>query len=217
MPKTAALNVSVSKLQDKVMPATWLQRQRIAPGPPSWTGASLGGCLAELSSAGAAPSLTLAFRLVRERPQQGEPVAWITQTGSTFFPPDVADGGVDVAALPVIRVSDITESVRVADQLARSGAFGLVVIDLGECLDLPIAVQARLAEQAIAHGTLVLCLTLKTDRQPSLGSLVSVRGQSRRARHGKGRFACQVHVLKDKRRGPGWVDEEWCRGPDGLR
>lgn len=216
MSKTAALNVSVSKLQDKVMPATWLQRQRIAPGPPSWTGASLGGCLAELSSAGAAPSLTLAFRLVRERQQQGEPVAWITQTGSTFFPPDVADGGVDVAVLPVIRVSDVTESVRVADQLTRSGAFGLVVIDLGECLDLPIAVQIRLAEHALTHGTLILCLTLKTDRQPSLGSLVSVRGQSRRARLGMGRFACQVHVLKDKRRGPGWVDEEWCRGPDGL-
>ena len=197
MSKAAAVSGSVSKLRGKVMPATWLQRQRIAPGPPSWTGASLGGCLAELSSAGAAPSLTLACRLVRELQHQGEPVAWITQTASTFFPPDVADGA--------------------ADQLARSGAFGLVVIDLGECLDLPIAVQTRLAEHALTHGTLILCLTIKTDRQPSLGSLVSVRGQSRRARHGKGRFACQVYVLKDKRRGPGWVDEEWCRGPDGLR
>ncbi len=215
MATTTASNKAA--LLNKVVPATWLQRNLAVPGPPSWTGASLGGCLAELSSAGAAPSLTLAFRLVRDLQQQGEPVAWITQTGSTFFPPDVADGGVDVAALPVIRVSDVTESVRVADQLARSGAFGLVVIDLGECLDLSIAVQTRLAEQAIAHGTLVLCLTLKTDRQPSLGSLVSVRGHSRRARHGKGRFACQVHVLKDKRRGPGWMDEEWCRGPDGLR
>ena len=96
--------------------------------------------------------------------------------------------------LPVIRVAGVTESARAADQLARSGAFGLVVIDLGECLDLPIAVQTRLAEHALTHGTLILCLTIKTDRQPSLGSLVSVRGQSRRARHGKGRFACQVHV-----------------------
>lgn len=217
MSKAAAVSGSVSTLRGKVMPATWLQRQRIAPGPPSWTGASLGGCLAELSSAGAAPSLTLACRLVRELQQQGEPVAWITQTASTFFPPDVADGGVDMAALPVIRVAGVTESTRAADQLARSGAFGLVVIDLGECLDLPIAIQTRLAEHALTHGTLILCLTIKTDRQPSLGSLVSVRGQSRRARHGKGRFACQVHVLKDKRRGPWWVDEEWCRGPDGLR
>ena len=69
--------------------------------------------------------------------------------------------------------------------------------------------------KALAHETLILCLTKKTDRQPSLGSLVSVRGQAHRIHQGH-RFMCQVHVLKDKRRGPGWTDEEWCRGPDGL-
>ena len=196
---------------------SWLQRNLTTPAPPTWTNAALGGCLAELSSAGAAPSLTLAFGLVRQVQQQSEPVAWITQAESTFFPPDAADGGVDVTALPVIRLAGVRQCVRAADQLARSGAFGLLVIDLGECLDLPLAVQTRLAEQALTHGTLILCLTTKTDRQPSLGSLVSIRGHSRRTRHGDDRFACQVQVLKDKRRGPGWTDLEWCRGPDGLR
>lgn len=197
--------------------ATWLQRNLASPGPPSWTSSALGGCLAELSSAGAATSLTLAFSLVLDVQRHGEPVAWIARADSTFFPPDAADGGVDVTALPVIRVPGVPQSVRAADQLARSGAFGLVVLDLGECLDLPIAVETRLAEQALRHGTLILCLTAKTDRQPSLGSLVAVRGQSRRARLGEDRFACQVRILKDKRRGPGWRDEELCRGPDGLR
>ena len=196
---------------------SWLQRGLTPPPAAAWTGAALGGCLAELSGAGAAPSLTLALGLVRQVQREEEPVAWITRTGSTFFPPDAAEGGVDLAALPVIRLDGVRQRLRAADQLARSGAFGLLVVDLGDCLDLPLAVQTRLAEQALAHGTLILCLTEKTERQPSLGSLVAVRSQARCIRHGPDRFACQVQALKDKRRGPGWTDQEWCRGPDGMR
>ena len=196
---------------------TWVNRALSAPAPAAWTSAALGGCLAELSGTDASPSLTLAFGLVRQVQQRGEPVAWISPPESTFFPPDAADGGVDLAALPVIRLAGVRRRVRAAEQLARSGAFGLLVVDLGDRLDLPLAVQTRLAEQALTHGTLVLCLTEKTERQPSLGSLVAVRGHTRRIRRGDGRFACQVRVLKDKRRGPGWSAEEWCRGPDGVR
>ncbi|MCE2515439.1 MAG: recombinase A [Acidobacteria bacterium] len=196
---------------------SWLQRRLAAPAPAAWTAAALGGCLAELAGTGAAPSLTLAMGLVREAQREDEPVAWITRAASTFFPPDAAEGGVDLAGLPVIRLDGLRQRLRAADRLARSGAFGLLVVDLGDCLDLPLAVQTRLAEQALAHGTLILCLTEKTERQPSLGSLVAVRGQARCIRHGPDRFACRVQALKDKRRGPGWTDQEWCRGPDGLR
>ena len=196
---------------------SWLRRSLTRPAPAAWTLAALGGCLAELSAAGPAPALTLAFGLVREAQRRGEPAAWIGRAGSTFFPPDAAAGGVDLAALPVILLDDARRRLRAADRLARSGAFGLLVVDLGGRLDLPLAVQTRLAEQALAHGTLVLCLTEKTERQPSLGSLVAVRVQARRVRHGPDRFACRVRALKDKRRGPGWTDQEWCRGPDGVR
>ena len=112
---------------------------------------------------------------------------------------------------------DRRQCLRAAEQLARSGAFDLLVIDLGGYLDLPLAAQTRLAGQALAHGTLILCLTTKTEDQPSLGSLVSVRVHARRIRQGDGRFVCRVRALKDKRRGPGWSDEVWCRGPDGVR
>ena len=197
----------------------WAQRSRMpSPAPGRWTRAALGSCLAELSGAAGGPSLTLACSLVREVQQQGEPVAWVTRPGSTFYPPDVADGGIDLAALPVIRLDDVRDRLLAADQLTRSGAFGLLVLDLVEDgPGLPLAVQSRLSEQAIAHGALVLCLTAKTERQPSLGSLVTVRGQARRIRRGNGRYACRVEVLKDKRRGPGWTDEEDRRGPDGVR
>jgi len=196
---------------------SWVRRSLTRQATAAWTLAALGGCLAELSGAGPAPALTLAFGLVREAQRRGEPAAWISRTESTFFPPDVAEGGIDLAALPVILLGDVRHRLRAADRLARSGAFGLLVVDLGARLDLPLAVQTRLAEQALAHGTLILCLTEKTERQPSLGSLVAIRGQARCIRYGPDRFACRVHALKDKRRGPGWTDQEWCRGPDGMR
>ena len=194
----------------------WLQRSLCAPPPPAWTSAALGGCLAELSGEPGAPSLTLAFGLVRQVQQRGEPAAWLARADSTFYPPDAAEGGVDLAALPVIRLAGVRQRLQAAEQLARAGAFGLLVVDLGACRDLPLSAQTRLADQAVAHGTLILCLTAKTEQQPSLGSLVSVRGHALRIRRGTGRFACRVQALKDKRRGPGWTDEEWCRGPDGL-
>ena len=79
--------------------------------------------LAELSGAGASPSLTLAFSLVHQVQRHGEPVAWITRAESTFFPPDAAEGGVDLAALPVIRLPGRRQCLRAAEQLARFRRF----------------------------------------------------------------------------------------------
>ena len=118
---------------------SWVRRSLTQPAPAAWTLAALGGCLAELSGAGPAPALTLAFGLVREAQRRGEPAAWISRTESTFFPPDAAAGGVDLAALPVILLDDVRHRLRAADRLARSGAFGLLVVDLGDRLDLPLA------------------------------------------------------------------------------
>ena len=198
----------------------WLQRSQRAlsfAGKREWTVAALGGCLAELSGGRDATLLTVAFGLVHQVQQQGEPAAWISSNENTFFPPDVAGGGVDLSALPVIRLASLQRRLTAIEQLVSSGAFGVVVADLEECVDLPLAVQTRLAEQALAQNTLVLCLTVKTAQQPSLGSLVAIRAHARRIRDSDGRFNCQVHALKDKRYGPDWVDEEWCCGPIGVR
>jgi len=188
-----------------------------APAEPAWESAALGGCLAELSGAGAAAILTLAFALVLDAQRQGEPVAWVSQADSTFFPPDAGDGGVDLDALAVVRVPRVPQLFRAADHLARSGAFGLLVLDLGPCAPMPMPVQTRLAGLATRHGTLILCLTEKREKEPSLGSLISLRGEVAREHRGDNRFACAVRALKDKRRGPGWAHTELCRGPHGLR
>jgi recombination protein RecA len=184
---------------------------------PKWRLSIFSGRFGEISGNSAGASLSLVFQLVLEAQKQGEPVAWITSRKSTFFPPDAADAGIDLSALAVIRAPDTLAAARATEHLLRSGAFGLVVMDLGAKAYLPIHVQARLAGQARQHDTALLCITEKESNRPSLGSLVSLRAHTARTQKEKNRFRCEAHILKDKRRGPGWEYVEVYRGPDGLR
>jgi len=129
--------------------------------------------------------------------------------------------------------------VRAASRLARSGGFGLIVVDLAgaslaaasgrssgrrgrDLLDaarmteVPLPLQSRLTGLAQTHDVAVVFLTEKTRDLPSLGTLVSFRGASRRERDERGRYLCRVEAIKDKRRGPGWSHTEVRRGPAGL-
>jgi recombination protein RecA len=165
----------------------------------------------------ASASLTLAFRIVLEAQRRGEPAAWIARGDSVFYPPDAADAGIDLAALVVVRAADAPAAARAADHLLRSGGFGLVVLDRGRGARLPIHALTRLAGLAKKHDAALLCLTEGDGRDASLGSPVSLRVRARRVERGPDGFRCELHVLKDKRRGPGWGHGEVCRGPDGLR
>jgi len=184
--------------------------------PPSWQLSVFKGRLGEISGSHACAVLTLAFRLVLEAQRQGQPVAWVSRKDSAFYPPDAAGVGIDLAALPVVWTPAPRETARVADYLVRSGAFGLVVLDYGENARMPIAAQSRLVGLAKKHETALLCLTEKEGEHPSLGSLVAVRVDATRKERLGGRFRCEAHVLKDKRRKPGWTHAEVFRGPDGL-
>ncbi|MCG8589315.1 MAG: recombinase A [Proteobacteria bacterium] len=186
------------------------------PPAPDWTLPALAGGLVELSGSENSAGLSWAFQLVLDAQERGEPVAWLMTGADGFFPPDAADTGVDLDALVVVRLAEARRLARAADVLLRSGAFGLVVIDLAEA-PVPIPVQTRLAGVAQKHASVVLFLTRKDDESPSLGSLVGVRAQARRERLGEAAWSCTLHVLKDKRRGPGWRREERMRGPAGLR
>ena len=183
-----------------------------APATESaWSLAELVGRLSELAPGPQPAVLSAAFALVRQAQQAGEPVAWVAVGADLFYPPDVAAGGVDLAAMPVVRTADSVAAGRAADLLLRSGAFGLVVLDLGHYAGLAIPLQSRLVQLASKHEAAVLCLTTTP-----LGSLVSLRAQATRRHLGRCRYACEVTALKDKRRGPGWRWQEVWRGPDGL-
>ena len=189
-------------------------RGELAPSSP-WTLAEVAGRFVEISTAGAASSLTLALTLVLEAQERREPVGWVTLTKSCFYPPDAAQGGIDLAALVVVRLPAVEGIPRAGEKLLRSGGFGLVVLDLGSG-DISMPLQSRLIGLAHRHHAALVCLTEKASRAPSLGSLVSLRAHAERERTSEGFFASRLRVLKDKRRGPTWSYEELYRGPAGL-
>jgi len=184
--------------------------------PGTLTLATLAGQLSELSGMGDTAALTMAVRLVLDAQQQGEMTAWITLADWTFFPSDVAESGVDLASLVVVRVPNAIAAARSADRLARSGAFGLLILDLCRSAALPLPALARLAGLAQKHHTAIVFVTQKAEDTASLGSLIALRGSTRRERRAADVFTCTLRVTKDKRRGL-WSFEETCRGPVGLR
>lgn len=218
--------------------ALGLVRGMLEPPPsaaskPRFCIAELAGRLVELSGDGASAVLTAATGLMVDAQRANEPVAWIGSDESSFYPPDVAESGVSLATLVVVRmprpVSDVASGSRVvkrsrhaplavaAERLLRSGAFGLVLIDMGADAALSQPFQSRLLGLAQHHQAAVLCLTEKSQDAASLGSLVSLHAYVSRKWLGGERFECELHVRKDKRHGPVWSEREMCRGPLGLR
>lgn len=189
-----------------------------------WGLPQVAGRLVEISASGSSAGLTAVFGLVMDAQQRGEPAAWVSLIESSFFPPDVFAGGVDLDSLPVVRSREPIAATRAALHLLRSGSFGLVVIDFGLNLlelkhhPIPMPLQTKLVGLAQKHDTAVVVLTEKSSDTPSLGSLVSLRAEGRRvaARHQAMSYEVQLHILKDKRRGPGNIFREVCYGPDGL-
>ena len=177
---------------------------------------TLTGRMVELSCDAAGASLTVATSLVHEAQHHAEPVAWVEAGASSFYPPDVAATGVDLNALVVVRSDSTTKAARAADHLLRSGGFGLVVIDLSHDSHLAMSVQSRIAGLANAHRCAVVCITRKKGDALSIGSLISIRGETAAEKQEFDCFAWGIHVIKDKRRGPGWHHTGLCRGPEGL-
>ena len=176
----------------------------------------LAGRLVEMSGAAGTSSLTMVASVILEAQKRREPVAWISAQDSIFFPPDMAATGIDLDALPIVKVKKAFQVARAADALLRSGSFALIVLDLGAQASMSLAAQTRLAGLARKYHTALIGITRKERRQQSLGSLVSLRGDCSRVRTGAHQFTCEVYILKDKRGGSGWHHMEMCRGPDGL-
>lgn len=107
-------------------------------------------------------------------------------------------------------------AARAAERLLRSGAFGLVILDLARDLDLDVVSQGRLLRLAESHDALVLILRRLRANDCYSGSLIGVRARSSSERVGPGRFRLTITNTKDKREGPGWTTSEELDGPPGL-
>ncbi len=190
------------------------QYPRSSDGAQSrWNLRYLSGKLAEVT--GSQGGLSLATSLIREAQIRGEPAAWVTAHPDTFYPPDLADNGVALPALPVVFAGNGREAFRSAEVLVRSGAFRLVIIDLGRNCTVPAAYQGRLVGLSQYYSTAVVALTATASG--GLGSMVSVRLEPRRVRLSAQMVRYEAQATKDKRNGPGWIHEARYRSLAGLR
>ena len=193
-------------------------------GGGRWERAALNGILTELVGGPRSANVSVASLLILQAQTAGEQVAWVATHRDVFFPPDMAVAGVDLAALPVVWAEEPVaaghrhagRATRAAGQLLRSGAFGLIIIDLAKDLSLNAAGQGRLLRLAEQHEAQVLVIRRKRKDGAYSGSLVTVRVESSREQVGPGRFRCTITNTKDKREGPGWTTSEEFDGPPGL-
>jgi len=196
-----------------LVPATFLLRD--TPNSTCWSLDNLAGRFVEVSGYANGSALSQAATLLRHIQERGETAAWITDQRSSFFPPDFAKHGIDLAALPVMRTRHMRQATQIADLLLRCSGFSLVVMDLHHHSELPLPSQTRLSALAKKHHSIFLCLT-HTNRRHSLGSLVSLHGTTHTQRTHTDRFTSRLQIIKDKRHGPGHIHKETYRGPDGL-
>ncbi|MEM1413404.1 MAG: recombinase A, partial [Myxococcota bacterium] len=76
---------------------------------------------------------------VLEAQAAGAPVAWVGARGALPHVPDLVAAGVDLGAFVAVahRAGEAASRLRSAELLLRSGAFGLVVVDLADVRRLP--------------------------------------------------------------------------------
>lgn len=185
-------------------------------GTPTWGLKVATGNLVELSGGTDGATLSAATSLLREAQQRGEPAAWVNTRADTFYPPDFAEAGIMLTALPVIRVARAGQAARATEMLLASGGFSLVILDLAPGMRLSPAALARLDALTRRQRAALLILTVKSRQEASLGCQISLRVDARRTRAGFDHFHCALTVLRDRHRRPGWTYEESHRGSDGL-
>lgn len=206
----------------------------------------LPGRIVELSGlpegGGSTARTTTAVSLVRYVQASGDTCAWIQPRGGPLFTPDLQDAGIDLDALVVVHVGTaplLHGLCKAAELLLRSGALGLVVVDLTDAgLDgrsggsasagattgnaATTAWLGRMLGLARQHDSRIVLLTEKPTHADSLGTLVSVRIESQRHRvhaqswGAEGGFTVEHHVIKNKSGAPFDVVPDRHRAPDGL-
>jgi hypothetical protein len=185
--------------------------------------AAFRGRVIEISAPPAVGCLTVALHLLLEAQMAGENTAWIAGAPGSFFAPDAAACGIDLAALPVVLAPDPLAAGRAASHLLRAGAFGAVVLDLTgpTAVTLPQPLLSRLVGLAQKAGTALVALTDKAPGDESLGSIIGLHIFVRRvaagvASDGQPLFQLSLEAAKDKRRGPGWLEQRTLLAPAEL-
>ncbi|MGB5811484.1 MAG: hypothetical protein WBG86_13180 [Polyangiales bacterium] len=159
--------------------------------------------LVEVSGRHACARTTTAVSCVIHAQARGELVAWVQPRDGALFPPDLAAAGVDLEAFVAIHVPQHAGPfalVRTAEWLARSGAFGLTIIDLTDAMPKGSSAnwQGRLQGVLRQYDGRMLLLTSNQLEDASSGPLVGLRVEPQRGPLLGDRFEVQPRILKDK-------------------
>ena len=159
--------------------------------------------LIEVSGLHACARTTTAVSCVIRAQAHRELVAWIQPENGPLFPPDLASAGVDLDALIAVHIprhAGPFALVRAAEWLARSGAFGLTVIDLTDAVPPGSSVnwQGRLRGVLRQYDGQVLLLTSSAYKDPSSGPLIGLRVEPQRGALQGEHFEVRSVVLKNK-------------------
>lgn len=159
--------------------------------------------LVEVSGQHACARTTTAVSCVIEAQAREDLVAWVQPKDGSLFPPDLEVAGVDLDSFITIHVPHHAGPfalVRAAEWLARSGAFGLIVIDLTDALPPGSSInwQGRLQGLLRQHEGRILLLTSNAYDDASSGPLVGLRVEPRRGPLHEDQFEVHTQVLKDK-------------------
>lgn len=131
---------------------------RLEPLHRSNRGWSLAGLMGKTALLTGPARLSSALLLVHQAQRHHHVPLWIEASESTFFAPDAARMGIDLAALPLVRLPRQEQERllwRILRRALSSEAFSLIVVDGA----LPDRRQAeRLARTAAEHGTALLLL-----------------------------------------------------------
>jgi len=159
--------------------------------------------LVEVSGEHACARTTTAVSCVIHAQARHELVAWVQPKDGALFPPDLAAAGVDLEAFVAIHVprqAGPFALVRAAEWLARSGAFGLTVIDLTDTTPPGASVnwQGRLQGVLRRYDGRMLLLTSSAHEEPSSGPLIGLRVEPHRGPLQDEHFEVHARILKDK-------------------
>ncbi|MBN2527873.1 MAG: hypothetical protein JXR76_15900 [Deltaproteobacteria bacterium] len=219
--------MNVARRLDELLQARYITRGKslrsFARGISPWSYAALQGRLVSLLPGAMNAPFTALFQVIWDAQEEGETVAWVGGTQSCFYPPDVARLGVDLNAITVIRLSADKDIWFAADTLIRSGAVGMVVIDLASLEERrpsknSLALQHRLSGLARTHNCAVIILPFHQNRHDDNGVLVSLTVKTSKTPLSLpfGAYQLGVTPQKDKTGTSNWKIEEVCDAPDGL-
>lgn len=169
--------------------------------------------LTEIATA-AGGGTSYAAHVLLQAQRAGEIAAWVQPAGGGLYPPDLHEGGICLASLAVVHVPPDAGPFgvpRAGEILLRSGAYGLVVLDLAGGVPPAAAWQARLQALARLHDAAVLLLAPTPLAGPSLGAAVSWRLAPQRRRLAGGLFLLEAALLKNK------AGQAWPLGPLARR